>query len=178
MPEFMEDDIVWPTMVKMAACLETTVAARGLPGLCRCTPVPGPLAVIEAIGQKHGGDCAGMGWVRLDTNVPSSTFPTVDQRGGHCATPEAFTLEVGIARKQEAGKASAISGFVPPTANQQVQSTRLQTADMRAIKLAIQCCLADPKSDDDISYILNGYQTISLPGDSGGGFWRVTIWSV
>src|SRR6188768_1278374 len=36
---YTEDVTAWPTMVKLAGCLCSTLAERGLPELCVCAPV-------------------------------------------------------------------------------------------------------------------------------------------
>lgn len=177
MAEFVEDPIAWPTMVKLAGCLCTTLEERGLPGTCQCTVVPGPMAVLEACGSCSGtgkGACGGQGWVRFDSEYPSNTFPQPDTRGGTCNSPMAYVLEVGIARCLPVGKANGITGATPPSMEEMVAATRLQMADKAAMKAAIQCCL----DDGDLTYSLGTYRTIQATGDCGGGLWTVTIWSV
>lgn len=176
---YVEDDIAWPTMVKLAGCLCTTLAERDLPGLCQCAVVPGPMAVLESCGAcaKSGGDkCGGQGWVRLTNEFPSSDFPTADQSGSNCNTPSAYTLEVGVARCLPSGSANSISGYTAPSLEALTEATRLQMADKAAMKAAIRCCLDD--DDFDFSYTLGQYQPMQASGDCGGGFWTVTIWSV
>lgn len=177
MAEFVEDFVAWPTMVKLAGCLCTTLEERGLPGTCQCTVVPGPMAVMEACGScgKSGDSaCGGQGWVRFVNEFPSSRFPQPDNTGANCNTPSAFVLEVGVARCLPQAKANSITGVVPPTMEAMVAATRLQMADKAAMKAAIQCCL----DDGDLTYTLGQYQPMQVSGDCGGGMWTVTIWSI
>lgn len=178
MPAFVEDPIAWPTMVKLAACLCTTLEDRGLPGTCQCTPVPGPLAVMESCGKCKGTGseaCGGQGWVRFVNEFPSRQFPQPDSTSANCDTPLAYVLEVGVARCLPTGNSNSISGYTGPTMEQLMDATRLQLADKAAMVAAIKCCLA---GEDDISYVLGQYQTIQTAADCGGGMWTVTIWGV
>lgn len=175
MPEFTEDSLAWPIMVKLVACLESTLVERGLPGVCRATVVPGPLAVIEACGNGNcDGTCGGQAWVRFNLEFPYTQFPTQDTLAARCGTSRAFQLEVGIARCLPVGKANAIGGFTPPTVQQMVDATRLQMADKAAMVAAIECCLADA-DDFGLDYVLGQYQPMQVQGDCGGGTWLVTI---
>lgn len=176
---YTEDPIAWPTMVKLTACLCSTVADRGLPTLCVCAPVPGPMAILESCGscgKTDGKACGGQGWVRFDSEYPSRTFPQPDNTSGNCATPMAFTLEVGITRCLPVGKANGISGYTPPSLEATMEATRLQLADKAAMLAAIRCCLDD--DDSDLTYQLGSYRTIQAAGDCGGGIWTVTVWGI
>ena len=166
-------------MVNLAACVEQAIEDRGLPSVCRSTPVPGPLAIMDSWGSCSGSPrpgakpCGGQAWVRLTTEFPSGNFPQPDLTGATCQSPVAITFEVGIARCMPVGKANAINGITPPTAEELIEATRLQLADMAAIKAAIRCCFAD----EDTTYSLGQYQPLQIAGDCGGGFWLVTVWS-
>lgn len=175
---YVEDKTAWPTMVKLAGCLCTTIAQRGLPELCICSPVPGPLAVMDRCGScgKSTDKCGGQGWVRLTNEYPSSTFPGADQTENNCGSPLAYVLEVGVARCQPVGDANGINGYTAPTLEELVEAARVQMADKAAIRAAIQCCMDD--EDFDFTYTLGTYQPMQVSGDCGGGFWTVTVWSV
>lgn len=177
MAEFVEDFLVWPTIVKLSACLCTTIEDRNLPTPCRCGPVPGPIAIMEYCGacSKTGtSDCGGQAWVRLSNEYPSSVFPAADQSDASCQSPMAYTLEVGIARCIPTGNANGINGYTPPTLEQMVETVRLQMADKAAMRAAIACCM----DDGDMTYSLGNYTPMQASGDCGGGFYTVTIWGV
>ena len=178
MPEFIEDDITWPMMVKLAGCLCTTLEERGLPGTCQCTVVPGPIAVMDACGacSKSGTACGGQAWVRLVNEFPSSRFPQPDTTSAKCGSPMAYVLEVGVARCLPQPPANGISGMGMVPVEDLVAATRLQMADKAAMKAAIQCCLDE--RDSDLTYVLGQYQPMQATGDCGGGTWTVTIWSM
>lgn len=176
MPPFIEDEIAYPTMLRLVACVESVLAERGLPALCRNTVVPGPQAVIEACsGNNCTGECGGQGWVRFSTEFPYTTFPTQDTASARCNTSRAFQLEVGIARCLPVGKANAIGGFTPPTVQQLVDATRLQMADKAAMAYAIQCCMNWAEDEFGLDHVLGQYQPMQVSGDCGGGTWLVTI---
>jgi hypothetical protein len=176
---FREDFEIYPLMVDLAACLCTELEASGLPGTCSCAVVPGPMAVLEACGacKSTGAACGGQAWVRLDRAFPSSTFPTPDVEGATCVSPMAYIVEVGVARCVPVGKANSITGYVPPTVQQYTDSVRLQTADMQAMKRAIQCCLRTGENSDR-SFVLGTYTPITPSADCGGGVWTFTIWAM
>ena len=174
---YVEDPTAWPNMVKLAGCLCTTVAQRGLPELCVCSPIPGPMAIMEMCGacSDTGKDkCGGQGWVRLVNEFPSRQFPAPDTQENTCNSPMAYVLEVGIARCVPTGKANSISGYVAPALEELVEATRLQLADKAAMLAALRCCL----DDGDLTYSVGPYTPMNVSGDCGGGFWTVTIWSV
>lgn len=172
--DFIEDELAWPVMIRLTACLEEALEKRGLPKLCRNTVVPGPQAIIEACGNgKCTGECGGQGWVRFVGEFPYSTFPTQDTTAARCETNRAFQLEIGVARCLPVGRANAISGITPPSVQELVDATRLQMADKAAMAMAVQCCLG--AFDDQFDYVLGQYQPMQIPGDCGGGVWTVTI---
>ena len=152
---YVEDDIAWPTMVKLAGCVCTTLEERQLPGTCSCSVVPGPMAVMDSCGEcsKGGKKCGGQAWVRLVNEFPSSTFPAADQTEQNCGSPYAYVLEVGIARCLPTGSAGGINGYQAPSMEELVEATRLQMADKAAIRAAIRCCMDDDDSDYTLSLI-------------------------
>lgn len=175
---YVEDEIAWDAMVRLSACLCTTIAERGLPEPCKCGPVPGPMAILDMCGacRSSGSNCGGQAWVRFVTEFPSTTFPSPDQTEAKCSSPMAYTLEVGIARCLPMPQSNGVRGYVPTTLDQDLEATRLQMADKAAIRAAIACCFGT--SADDITYTLGGYTPLQNTGDCGGGVWTVTIWSV
>lgn len=176
MAGYQEDDIAWPTMVSITAEIENQLALCGLPGVCRNTVVPGPLAVLEACGscgKGGGGECGGQAWVRFVTEYPSQEFPAADQSGSNCDSPMAYTLEVGIARCLPVGSPSALSGFNIPAISEMVAATRLQMADKRVMRRAIKAVA----NRSDKAYSIGTYNVMQAQGDCGGGVWLVTFWS-
>lgn len=175
---FREDFEVYPVMIELAACLCAELEASGLPGTCLCAVVPGPMAVLDSCGscKSTGAACGGQAWVRLERAYPSSSFPTQDSVGATCASPIAYIIEVGVARCTPVGKSNSITGYVPPTTQQYVDAVRLQTADMQAMKRAIQCCLGSGDNSDR-SFALGSYTPITPAADCGGGLWNFTLWA-
>lgn len=176
MAEYREDNLAWPTMIALMAEVENQIEVCGLPRVCRASVVPGPQAVLEALQAKSNisGQCDdGQAWVRFVTEYPSIQFPAADQSGSNCDSPLAYQLEVGIARRFPTGGTSGLGGYVPPTLDAMVKTTRLQMADKRVMRLAI----AAVARQLDVAYSLGSYSAMQATGDAGGGVWLVTFWS-
>lgn len=174
MAEFVEDTIVYPTLIQMVACLGKEITDSGLPEPCFIGVLPGSVVSLDycGAGKCDGTQCGGQAWARVVDVFPSSQFPTVNQDESNCGQPLAFRLEVGIGRCVPVGTNNAIGGFIPPTLEQQLDATRLQLADMAAMRRAISCCVA---KDRNIDYVLEPYVPIPAQGGCGGGFWTVVI---
>lgn len=177
MTKVVEDFEVYPIMIALSACLCTELEASGLGGACFCGVIPGSQVILD-VCSSCGKDkaCPGQAWVRMVSAYPSSNFPNADQAPATCLAPIAYNLEVGVARCFPQGKSNAITGFTPPTMVEQLDATRLQMADMAAMKRAIQCCMATQR-DGDLTYSLGQYNPMTIGGGCGGGTWSVTVWS-
>lgn len=177
MSEFREDTSIYPLMVSLSGCLENELRTSGLPGVCSSAVVPGPLAILDACGScgKGRNSCGGQAWVRLDRAYPSASFPTQDAEGASCSTALVYVVEVGVARCTPVGKTSSVNGYVPPTTAEYLDAARIQTADMQAMKRAIQCCLLSGEYADR-GFALGQYAPITPAADCGGGIWNFLIW--
>ena len=172
---YIEDTGAWPVMVALCAAVEQELYASGLPGLCVCTPVPGPAAVMDRCGQCEGNDgCRGQGWTRWVTEFPSTDFPEPDRTGDECCAPMAYQLEVGIARCVPMGTSNAIGGITPPTPQEMVEVTRQQMADKAAVARAINRYLGER----ELSFFLSNAIPMQATGGCIGLVWNVTVWSV
>lgn len=168
----IEDRAIYPTMIDLAACLCLETEAEGGPALCYCGVIAGELVLDFCGGDCGAGGCGGQAWVRLTSAFPSGTFPNPDALPTNCFSPIAYTLEVGIARCMPMGE-SGPNGYTPPSLDQQVDALRLQTADIAAMRRAIQCCFG--KGDRD--YILGQYDQATVNGGGClGGVFTVTVW--
>jgi len=155
-------------MVKLAGCLQDEIVASGLPQPCFIGVVEGDSAALDC--DSCGGGACGAAWVRLSSAFPSQSFPIQDSVAT-CATRLAFVLEVGITR--------CFSPFADeygrqPSIEDHMNATRLQMADMSAMRRAIACCLGDEEYED-IDYILGQYTPVPFMGGCGGGTWELTI---
>lgn len=169
MAEFVEDNIVYPTMISLSACLCAQFEHLGLPQPCSCGPMVGEL-VIDYCSNCADGKCGGQAWVRLVNVFPSIDFPQPSQTLNTCAMPLAYQLEVGVVRCKPVGSTSGARGFTPPTLEQQVGALRLQTADIQAMLRAINCCFDDTNMD----FIVGQYNPVTPEGDCLGG--AFTLW--
>lgn len=173
MAEFREDEYIYPIMVKLAACLCAEITASGLPEPCFCGLMPGSTPALDWCGDGQcNGTCGGQAWVRPVDGYPSTIFPQPDTTEQNCGTALAFRIEVGIGRCLPMPKNNPVGGYTPPTLEQQLAATRLQMADMQAIRRAIQCCMG---ADEDIDYVLETYTPLIPSGGCGGGAWTVVV---
>lgn len=170
----IEDKSVYPLIVALSACLCTALQERGGPALCYCGPMAGPL-VLDHCGNEtcDGNGCGGQAWVRLVDAFPSNLFPSIDNALQNCKSPFAYTLEVGVARCAPMGSATGVGGYEPPSMSDQLESIRIQTSDIAAIRSAIQCCFGA----NDRDYVVGVYdQTLVNGGGCIGGTIQVAVW--
>ena len=154
---YVEDDYIWPLMVRLRQCMCETLTERGLmPGGCLCAIVPGDAAVWDYSD--------GLAYVRLVDSYPSTTFPAADTTlRGSCSAALAATLEVGILQCHPINADGS-----PLSQEQQEESARLQTAGMRALKEAIMCCDLDP-------IVLGTFTPQGPQGGLVGGYWQINV---
>jgi hypothetical protein len=76
MDELVEDDLIYPAIIRLVACLERSILERGLPVPCQVAPMIGDL-VLDYCGNCGETGC-GQAWVRLIDSYPSVDFPNPD----------------------------------------------------------------------------------------------------
>lgn len=155
-----DDTTAWPGVQALIECLCTEMVNSGLGPLCLCSPLPG-----SQIALDYGAE--GMAWVRVAGAWPSANFPNPDPGGrGACTSPLAIQLEVGAAR---CAPSLGDDGELP-TLSEQFEVTRLQLADMAAMRRAILCC--DLANNGRVA--LGAY---TPAGPQGGVVWGTwTVW--
>jgi hypothetical protein len=159
MVDLIDDQGVWPNLLALRDCLCEEIAKSGLPEVCYCDVMPGALAPFDFADD-------GQAWVRLVNAFPSLIFPnqSTDLRAS-CAAPLAYVIEVGIVRCAPRYDGAGH----PPSQAEEFEATRIQMADMAAMRRAIQCCLNRKDA------VLGIYTPIG-PDEGGiGGTWQVTI---
>lgn len=162
---FREDFLIYPTMVRLSGCLCAEITASELPEPCFCGIIPG---TEQALDCGSCDDGCGAAWVRLSNGFITSDFPQPDISLANCNKGVAFALEVGITRCfSPFGDAEGNM----PGVDEYLRQTRLQLADMAAIRRAISCCFATVDTD----YILGSYSPIPFDGGCGGGAWEVYV---
>lgn len=155
---YVEDEFIWPLMVKLSQCLCETLEERGLkPSKCFCGILPGDTPSWDYSD--------GMAWVRLIDAYPSTTFPNPDTTArGSCSALLVATLEVGLL---QCAPGLGAGGSLP-TEVQNFDASRLQMAGMRAMHQAITCC--------DLGLVVLGTYTPSGPqGNLVGGTWQLNV---
>lgn len=152
-------------MLKLASCLCAELASSGLPEPCFCGIIEGTEANLDCGSCEDG---CGAAWVRLDGIVPTTDFPVPETLIARCNTELAVVLEVGVTRcfspfTDERGNGATLA--------EHLDATRLQIADMAAMRRAIACCFVA----GDVDYLLGAYTPITFQGGCGGGSWQVTV---
>lgn len=166
-----EDTSIYPLLIELASCLCQQMEALGGPNLCYCGVVTGNTTMDFCGGGNCAEDCGGQAWVRLVDAFPSSVFPSADAVMINCNSPWAYSVEIGVARCAPVGEANGVNGYTRPTMEQEVAAMRLQTADLSAMRRAIQCCFG--KTDRE--YLVGQYtQTEVNGGGCLGG--TITLW--
>jgi hypothetical protein len=168
--DFREDTLIYPVMIELSACLCREIDQSGLPTPCSCGLIAGELTA-DYCGTCVDNTCGGQAWVRFVDSYPTTQFPTPSQVPSNCYTPWAFTIEMGIIRCKPVGKANGARGYTPPSLEQQVDAIRLQTADMAAMRRALQCCFGTT----DRNYVIGNYQPVGPEADCLGGAYTITV---
>lgn len=158
-----EDTLVYPTMVRLAGCLETLLKAAGF-NLCSIGLKPGGSVAIDTC-TCTSSTCSGMAWVRLVSVWPSTNFPAQDATQG-CASIIAYRLEVGVSNCVPT--IDARGGL--PSVEEELASASRQLAAMNVMRQAIACCM-----QEDQPYLLETYTAMENEGGCGGGTWTVSI---
>lgn len=161
-PEGLREDVsIWPALVRLSECLCAELGAMDGPGLCFCGVVHGDEIPLDLMEKQGVG--TGLAWTLLVNGFPSTNFPDPDPTWLRNAG-WAYVIELGVARCVPIGTATK-----PPSVQERFNATRLQLADMAAMKRAIRCCFATSSADVAIA----DYQPIPTSGGIGGG--RITL---
>lgn len=128
------DKVIAPIADALLDCLRAEMAKTEVPP-AKVEIRPGD-QVAALISTAEDECCAGLAWVRADTDFPSATFPFPDEGGHKCGPVQwAVTLEVGAMRCAPVGTAEQV-----PTAEQWAAAAYTQLDDRAALRRAI-CCL-------------------------------------
>ena len=171
MAEFREDPDIYPALVALSACLCAELTASGLPTPCFCGVLPGanvPMSYCGECGGFSDAKCGGQAWVRLDSVFPSTIFPSPADTT-QCSTGLAASIEIGVLRCMQVME----EGGEAPSLDEQVRATRLQMADMQAMRRAVMCC--DWRADPDHKILLTTYVPVGPEGGCVGGTWTFMV---
>lgn len=174
---YVEDDEIYPVMIELAACLALEIETAELPKPCRVGVKPGDVSTLDfgpaQLAQKKGN---GQGWVRLvgaGAAFPTDANAVALLTNVRCGAANAYELEIGLSRCEPQGK-TVNNVFIPPTAEEELESVRLYGGDRRAMKRAVLCCLTD-RLGDGYEVGLGLYQPLPSTGGVGGGTWQVFV---
>jgi hypothetical protein len=152
-------NLVFPRMIELAACLCNQLQEDGLPEPCFCGVLPGESAAWEQRGSC-GPSQNGMAYVRLSTTYPSETVGVASQQTGNCSVGLGWDVEMAVLRSVPVLRSGASL-----SAQQQAELVELQIADMMAMRKAISCCLSGSSKD----WILGAYLPVGPMGGVVGG---------
>lgn len=162
----MTDDLsFWPKILQLSQCLSQELTAAELPGLCFLGILPGEVVIADYCGCDGDGHC-GMGWVRL---VGINEMPGgIQEVSGYspCGAELEAQVEIGVMRCAPGLKSTTDL----PTVTEQLDTARVQYADMAAMLRAIRCCFSSSK---DVKVV--AYTPIGPDGACIGGRWLATI---
>lgn len=151
-------DRVFEAMSSLAACLCVEVGSQ----LCFCGVLPGAAVANDYITCDK--EC-GMAYVQLGAATPASGVAVADLNPGNCSSGIGLEIEMGIFRcyptMDEDGN--------PPTMDEAEDATRIQIADMMAMRRAVHCC------NENKDFIMGIYTPIGPEGNSVGGVWSLTL---
>lgn len=112
--------------------------------------------------------CGGMGWIRLVSSNPTSTFPNPPATGT-CAMDQAFTMEMGVIRP--APQPTTFQKRVTlPSADQQGAATSLALDDMAAMKRALKALESEMEN-----FNLGSYTPMGPQDGTTGGTWSFIV---
>lgn len=153
--------VVALALAELVGCVCEQLKINGAGETCWCGLYPGALIDWNYCAGECGHDVCGMGWVRLASAFPYSTFPVplVDDR---CALPLAWAVEVGALRC-----VPQMPDGSPPDSTTMTEVALNQVLDARALHLALKCC--------GLPVAAELYQPIGPDGGCVGGFWTAYL---
>lgn len=147
----------------LAGCLCAKIAEdETLPEPCFCGVVAGDHVIpsFSICSDKNG-----MAWVRLINAYPSDGVGVQNLKPGNCGSGLGIEVEIGIMREMPYGS----DGGEPPTPEEFLAASSMQTADMLAMIRAVSCC------DVIEDYILSNYRPHGPRGLSIGGSFNLML---
>lgn len=166
----VEDIGAYPIAVALVACLEEEFLASGLGPACRTSVMYGAGVPFDACGcDDEGCGHTGQITVQLLGAYPSTNFPNQEAGATPCGTGLAFNFEVF------ATTCAPIEKGMESDAEELLAATRIQYAQMAAMRRAITCCLPGKVNKTAREVVLGNYTPAPNGGDCIGGSWTVTV---
>jgi hypothetical protein len=158
--DFVDDPFVYPILTELLACLRSElgdqVEQMCYTGILLGTQVPADYAGMDT--------SIGAAYVRLQDGYPSvASFPEPDATPA-CDSKLAFTITLGILRCTTIGDEQGN----PPDQDELDWLARVQLADFRIMRRAIQCC-ARTSLNEDHQIMLGSYTPLENQGGVAGG---------
>lgn len=165
-----EDVTIYPVTTALLGRLQTEFEGAGLGTPDFLTVMPGQDVSIYIGFDEKADDSPGgclQVWVRLSSAFISVNFPQQDTTHPNSIKPAAFELEIGAVRCTSVGNEDGEGA----SQEDLLAASRLQMADMAAMKRAICGCLKDL----DRTYLLEDYAPQGPLGGIVGGSWGVMV---
>ena len=148
---------ITPWLFALSECVCNELATTGAGPMCWCGIYPGAQVSLEYCEECSDGLC-GMGWVRLVTANPSTSFP-IPEVQPNCRAEVAWMIEVGAVRCIP----SPEDGAIPPAEDMAMYAAD-QMQDAHALYRALLCCEAP-------SMLVQSWTPIGPDGGCLGGTW-------
>jgi hypothetical protein len=139
--------------------------------LCALSIYPGVGVPFDyAVDPDSDGCTGGMGWIRMFSAFPSSTYPAPENTlRGSCTAPAAFMVEIGLVRP--AGVLTEdLEGVTVPSPEEEFDLSMALIDDMMAMREAV---LRTKATYTDI--ILGAWSPTGPDGGAVGGTWTITL---
>lgn len=167
----VEDGGAYPIAVALLACVEEEFNASGLGPACRAAIMYGAGVPFDNCGCGGDGECGHTGdiIVQLQGAFPSTSFPNQDAGATPCAPSMAYTFEVF------ATTCAPIEDGMGAEAEDLLAASRIQYAQMAAMRRAILCCFPQKGGKAGREVVLGNYAPAPNGGDCIGGSWTLTV---
>lgn len=150
----------------LATCLCAQILADGTPKTCFCGVIPGAAIPMDMVTGTCK-DADGMAFVRLVNTYPANQVGVQNLEPGNCAVGQGVDLEVGIIRCFPLTRSGG-----SPKPDVLLARTKLQIADERTMRRAINCC----EWLDAQDFVVGLYTPIGPEGGVLGGTIPISAW--
>lgn len=165
----ISDPVVMPIARQLLECFEAELAKVEFPPLD--VQFMAGIAPFADVSQHRNQCCEGLGWVRIDSFLPSSgTFPQQDETAQAKGTAAwALVLEMGVFRCAPTPGGDGIASGA------QWENLVQQTMDDAAAMRRAICCLESTPGRKRQSVLPGTWTPLDVQGGCAGGYMTVTV---